>query len=661
MKTQVNPSQKAIKSQRSAIAELNLPLIPKPHFQSEPEQGVAFHTDSYSFANTRINVQPFESLKTSSNQGGKPMPDGIQQKMESAFGTSFSEVRVHEGAEAAALGAEAYTYRSHIHFAPGKFDPSSQSGQALLAHELTHVMQQRAAEKSVQQNEDFLINLDSNLEAEADQTGDKAAQGQAVQVTGAGLGVQMGRGYKGTGKLVDFFEEKAKEAKETPRRTRTGDYLTTMMDPRDRGEHERAGFDGTYYKVDPDAPKTQIAPNSYQLGIDKGVVKPAWASIGELKQIYGQTATRTANKKLDTLAARRVVSTPDSKHGRYIFVMDASGEFYAVDEGAERMKREQKVHHSTLLSGEDVAGAGEIQIRDGKVEVITDQSGHYQPSIVQTHQVVKSLQKKGVALESVGVELAGKGDYSDVVNLSALELEAYEPEMKQAREKYEDWKAQNASATDQEKYKQGKQILGEPEQKIREAHSKKSNLLLELRAKTKQRKLLLDKEAEKTTGTGTRQENYDPQALQKYAAATQMDQTWLRKIITNVETPDLSDVLAMKLAPESIRKAAEQAEIAHSDIAAELAGKLGTNKDNFGQKTLLATLRSNLAAQGLRKEGPALEGKENVWERNRHEGGIVPGLMELLVPKDRQIALKKWQKRTGDLELGYLLSDADFK
>jgi len=63
--------------------------------------------------------------------------------MERAFGADFSDVRVHEGGDAAALGALAYTRGSDVHFRPGESDPGARGGQELLGHELAHVVQQR--------------------------------------------------------------------------------------------------------------------------------------------------------------------------------------------------------------------------------------------------------------------------------------------------------------------------------------------------------------------------------------------------------------------------------------------------------------------------------------------------------------------------------------
>lgn len=74
--------------------------------------------------------------------------------MESRFDHDFSGVRVHAGAEAGhsarAIGARAYTTGTDIVFAPGQYAPGTAAGRHLLAHELTHVVQQRAGGPSVQ-------------------------------------------------------------------------------------------------------------------------------------------------------------------------------------------------------------------------------------------------------------------------------------------------------------------------------------------------------------------------------------------------------------------------------------------------------------------------------------------------------------------------------
>ena len=88
--------------------------------------------------------------------GGQALPDSLRTSMEGAFGADFGRVRVHTGTESDALNeslnARAFTTGQDIFFGQGEFDPGSSSGKEILAHELTHVVQQGSA--SVQSGSD---------------------------------------------------------------------------------------------------------------------------------------------------------------------------------------------------------------------------------------------------------------------------------------------------------------------------------------------------------------------------------------------------------------------------------------------------------------------------------------------------------------------------
>jgi hypothetical protein len=81
---------------------------------------------------------------------GRPLEPASRSLMESHFGRDFSHVRVHAGEHAAvsarAVDAAAYTVGHDIVFAAGQYAPQSQSGQRLLAHELTHTLQKMSVE-----------------------------------------------------------------------------------------------------------------------------------------------------------------------------------------------------------------------------------------------------------------------------------------------------------------------------------------------------------------------------------------------------------------------------------------------------------------------------------------------------------------------------------
>jgi hypothetical protein len=81
--------------------------------------------------------------------GGTPLDEPVRQSMESRFGRDFSGVRIHTGARAArsatSLQALAYTTGRNIVFGAGQYRPHTPEGERLLAHELTHVVQQQGA------------------------------------------------------------------------------------------------------------------------------------------------------------------------------------------------------------------------------------------------------------------------------------------------------------------------------------------------------------------------------------------------------------------------------------------------------------------------------------------------------------------------------------
>ena len=78
--------------------------------------------------------------------GGQTLDSAVQKQMGEATGQDFSDVRVHAGPEADLLnhqlGAKAFTTGHDIFFQEGAYQPHTSGGQELLAHELTHVVQQ---------------------------------------------------------------------------------------------------------------------------------------------------------------------------------------------------------------------------------------------------------------------------------------------------------------------------------------------------------------------------------------------------------------------------------------------------------------------------------------------------------------------------------------
>jgi hypothetical protein len=110
----------------------------------------------------------FESSLSRARGGGTPLGAKVRGQMESAMGADFSGVKVHTDNRSDHLNrsiqAKAFTTGNDIFFQQGAYNPSSSAGQALIAHELTHTIQQGAARAQVQRNVDpALIDAVENL------------------------------------------------------------------------------------------------------------------------------------------------------------------------------------------------------------------------------------------------------------------------------------------------------------------------------------------------------------------------------------------------------------------------------------------------------------------------------------------------------------------
>ena len=99
---------------------------------------------------------------------------------------------------------------------------------------------------------------------------------------------------------------------------------------------------------------------------------------------------------LDTTGVTSSAGWTGSKPERMIYTMDDQGDFRLADPRAEQAAHPgERVHHSTLVHGEAVSGSGEMKVRDGVVEAVSDKSGHYRPDFAMTQQVGQALDDQG--------------------------------------------------------------------------------------------------------------------------------------------------------------------------------------------------------------------------------------------------------------------------
>lgn len=146
---------------------------PGPHGLRMPPGPAPARTAQLS-ANGQAFAVSQDQLRLGSRGPGQRLPQAVQSSMESLFGASFGDVRIHVGPEAPAIGALAFTLGTDLYFAPGQYDPHTPRGQQLLAHELTHVVQQRAGRVRNPFGDGIAVVQDHALEAEAERMGMRA-------------------------------------------------------------------------------------------------------------------------------------------------------------------------------------------------------------------------------------------------------------------------------------------------------------------------------------------------------------------------------------------------------------------------------------------------------------------------------------------------------
>src|SRR6266849_4409124 len=124
--------------------------------------------------------------------GGNALDEGVRSSMEASFGHDFSDVRIHTDGRATdsakAVQAHAYTVGSNIVFQGDRYSPGTAEGQRTLAHELTHVVQQRSGPvDSTPAGGGISVSDPSDrFEREAEATADRVMSGGKESATATG-------------------------------------------------------------------------------------------------------------------------------------------------------------------------------------------------------------------------------------------------------------------------------------------------------------------------------------------------------------------------------------------------------------------------------------------------------------------------------------------
>jgi hypothetical protein len=173
------------------------------HMQEDEEEVQMKQKDGKRVVNDHLS----ERIKNSAGKGS-PLPSATRESMSDSFGVDFSDVNIHTGSEAVQmskeLGAHAFTHGNNVYFNQGKFNPETTNGKRLLAHELTHVVQQGHGQ-SAPPVQGFFKKIKKGLKKVG-----KAIKG-GVKKVGSGLKKGFSAIGKGVKKVGSFIGKGAKK------------------------------------------------------------------------------------------------------------------------------------------------------------------------------------------------------------------------------------------------------------------------------------------------------------------------------------------------------------------------------------------------------------------------------------------------------------------
>jgi len=125
----------------------------------EEEEEELIQTKSNSGSSPQLNSQSASGIQNIRG-GGQPLNQSVRFFMESRFSKDFSQVRIHADSNASSLAssinARAFAYGHNIVFGAGEYQPETSAGRRLLAHELTHVVQQTGRENGFLQTQPII-------------------------------------------------------------------------------------------------------------------------------------------------------------------------------------------------------------------------------------------------------------------------------------------------------------------------------------------------------------------------------------------------------------------------------------------------------------------------------------------------------------------------
>jgi hypothetical protein len=382
-----------------------------------------------------VNVSDHLETQINAARGhGAPLPDTMREPMGQAFGADFSGVHVHTDSEADALNrdlsAKAFTTGQDVFFRQGEYSPSSDSGRKLIAHELTHVVQQTSGNKLQGQAEDEVMGKTvskiqrhpedeeeelqtksiSSIQRQAEK--EEEIRAKPLKTIGTPVVQRNNGGASGFGHLLNFWKGLESKGKEI-----YGDLKA--LAGRYKGEHIKSPI--------AKAIMANAAQNAQATGEDLVTYMNReynWSQEDVEKYIYEHE--KPFVKYITSEAAREeyeLVGGATLKQGKPPHPFDTTGMFSkhsGQDFGIYVMAPDGRIysgvhkvglfHHSSFLAGLPTASAGELKVQAGTLQHITNKSGHYQPGRAQMVNSLKQLRGRGVNLDGVRLDMVNEID-----------------------------------------------------------------------------------------------------------------------------------------------------------------------------------------------------------------------------------------------------------
>jgi Domain of unknown function (DUF4157) len=416
---QINTPEPRSLAQNQSIQREEIPEDDDNELRMKPEVQRLSATDGMAA------TPDLEASIQQARSNGQPLGENIRQPMEKAFGSDFSGVKIHTNSQSDQLNqsiqAKAFTTGQDIFFRQGEYQPGSQSGKELLAHELTHVVQQSrgslqgdrttqyepviptkmlAHEKTEQNYMKNLVSSQPLLTSDVESYKGKFTYVnrtcQVIQRTRIPTEISELETEIDTNSRIDFpaqirkiFDIKILEnikvhvekdsSKEQDNQT-SNVYALSFI--RDRIEYLKS------------IPETTVLDKKAQEAREK-------EKISDLEQdkFWAEAIFQGGKMYKKRVLLNSGLVQAEQVDGKVIYVLATSGQIYIRNE-PQGVSRADNFTHANFLSGSSVKTAGQMFVRSGQVTRLDNESGHYKPHFLSLDWMLGKLLKEGVDLSN---------------------------------------------------------------------------------------------------------------------------------------------------------------------------------------------------------------------------------------------------------------------